>query len=246
MSGTYYIGAIVDSGSKVIESSENNNSRSGSTLVISAPVSTNLSGRVSPLSPGFGARVTISAALRKGSSTGPGMGGRIVEIQSSPNGVSAWTSRGSAYTDASGMASWSGPAPATACYYRVSFGAVAGEYLSSTVRLGRVLPKVYVQTPKAPTKMSRKKYYTVYGVLKPKHTTGSHPVRVYKWKKTSSGKWKSYGYVNARAYDSAGYTKYSRKMRLKYRGTWRLRAYAPADSGHASAWSSGYDYVKVK
>ncbi len=46
--------------------------------------------------------------------------------------------------------------------------------------------------------------------------------------------------------DYKSYTKYSAKVKLTRRGTWRLRAYHPADSGHASGWSAKYDYVRVK
>jgi len=52
--------------------------------------------------------------------------------------------------------------------------------------------------------------------------------------------------VSAKASNYSTYTKYSRSIRLPYAGKWRLRAYAPADSGHAATWSSGYDYVTVK
>ncbi len=120
------------------------------------------------------------------------------------------------------------------------------EYESTLSTAISVLPRAYVRTPIARSKMSSKKSYTVWGTLKPKHTAGTYPVRIYKWKKTSSGKWKKYGYVKAKAYNYSSYTKYSVKMRLKYKGTWRLRAYAVADAGHAAAWSSKYDYVKVK
>jgi hypothetical protein len=94
--------------------------------------------------------------------------------------------------------------------------------------------------------MRRSRYYTIYGYLKPKHTSGTYPVRIYKWKKTSSGKWKKYGYVKARARNYRSYTKYYKKLKLTSKGRWRLRAYAPADSRHAARWSSKYDYVTVK
>ena len=73
----------------------------------------------------------------------------------------------------------------------------------------------------------------------------TYPVRIYRWKKTA-GSWKSYGYARAKAANYDIYSKYTTSMRLPYRGSWRLRAYAPADSLHAAAWSSGYDYVTVK
>ncbi len=87
------------------------------------------------------------------------------------------------------------------------------------------------------------KSYSVGGYLKPRHAVGS-TVRIYRWRK-ASGKWKSYGYVKARVSNKLDYSKYSKSMKLPVAGTWRLRALAPADSGHAKTWSS-LVYVKVK
>ena len=50
----------------------------------------------------------------------------------------------------------------------------------------------------------------------------------------------------AKASDYPPYSKYKASVKLPHRGKWRLRAYAPADTLHAAAWSSGYDYVTVK
>jgi hypothetical protein len=96
--------------------------------------------------------------------------------------------------------------------------------------------------------MRRGKAATVYGYLKPHHAKGSYPVRIYKWRR-AGGKWRSSGYVKAKASDYSNgptYTKYSKSLSLSSRGKWRLRAYHPADAGHAGSWSSGYDYVTVK
>jgi len=106
-------------------------------------------------------------------------------------------------------------------------------------------PSVYVLTPVAPPRMSRTRYYPVYGTLRPRRTAGSYPVRIYR-QRYVAGAWKSYGYVTARASNYKTYTKYSRSIRLPYAGRWRLRAYAPAVSGRAAMWSSGSDYVTVK
>ncbi|PKQ16709.1 MAG: hypothetical protein CVT67_02765 [Actinobacteria bacterium HGW-Actinobacteria-7] len=124
----------------------------------------------------------------------------------------------------------------------------------------RVRPRASLGTPRAPSKMSQSRSYTVYGYLKPRHTSGSYPVRIYRWSKVTmlSGivVWIPHGYVKAKAsnYSSNGqsYTKYSAKISVPKsshplpQSTWRLRAYAPADSWHAATWSSGSDYVTVK
>ena len=123
--------------------------------------------------------------------------------------------------------------------YRARFDAVGGKLdagVSSTLALA---PKVALGTPKAPKTMKRARYYTVYGSLKPRHKSGTKPVRIYKYKKVN-GKWKSYGYVKARAYKYGSYSRYKVNMRLTSKGSWRLRAYAPADSRHAKTWSGKY------
>ena len=123
--------------------------------------------------------------------------------------------------------------------------------LSSAQRQGSVTPaqsvaaRVSLSNPVAPTYAYVKRAFTAYGYLKPRHTAGSYPARIYKYRYVS-GSWKSYGYVSAKASNFYSYTKYSRSISLPYKGRWRLRAYAPADAGHAATWSGGYDYITVK
>jgi hypothetical protein len=102
-----------------------------------------------------------------------------------------------------------------------------------------------LSTPTAPRTMSRTVYYNVYGYLKPRHTKGTYPVRIYRWRLTPAKTWKAYGFVRAKAYDYSSYTKYVARIRLSERGTWRLRAYAPEDARHAAKWS-GVRTVIVK
>lgn len=139
--------------------------------------------------------------------------------------------------------------PTTKTYYRVRYAGATG-YLPSASPSAYATPKVYVRTPIARSIMSRFRYYTVYGWLRPRHASGTYPVRIYKWKRTSGGGWRSYGYEKAKVSNPSHYSsvtsKYARSIRLPYRGKWRLRASAPADSGHAATWSSGYDYVTVR
>jgi hypothetical protein len=108
------------------------------------------------------------------------------------------------------------------------------------------LPYAKLYTPVAPSKMSRLRAYTIYGYLKPRHTSGTYPVRVYGWRLNSAGTWTGYGYERARVVKYRTYSKYSIRGRIATKGRWRFRAFAPADSKHAATWSSGYDYVTVK
>ena len=192
----------------------------------------------------YGATTKVFGYLRGGSSSGPALADETVYLQKSSNGTSGWSDVASRKTSDSGFVVF----PRSSCTGRPTTGCS----IARTPRRGgsssavRVTPRAYVRTPIAPKTMRRSRYYTVYGYLKPRHKAGTYPVRIYKWKKTSSGRWKSYGYVNAKAYNYSSYTKYLRKIKLTSRGKWRLRAYARADSAHAAAWSSGYDYVTVK
>lgn len=130
-------------------------------------------------------------------------------------------------------------------YYMVTFEGT-GAHTTNSQTSQVFATKSIVSNPTAPSTMYKGKYKTVYGYLEPKHTAGSYPVRIYKYKKVS-GKWKSYGYVNAKASTvNDSKSKYARSLCLPSTGSWRLRAYAPADSRHAATWSTGYDYVTVK
>ncbi|MBI5232422.1 MAG: hypothetical protein HY876_09695, partial [Coriobacteriales bacterium] len=116
---------------------------------------------------------------------------------------------------------------------------------SVLIQAGSALPDVTISTPSAPSSMRRTRSYSVSGYLKPRHTPGARPVRVYRWRYVNRT-WKSYGYVWAKASNYSTYTKYSCSMRLPYAGRWRVRAYHPEDSQHAGTWSRSYDYVTVK
>lgn len=119
-------------------------------------------------------------------------------------------------------------------------------WAASAQRLVTVIPRAYVSNPIAPAKMRRSRYYTIYGYLKPRHTSGSKPVRIKCYRKNSAGVYKYHHTVYAKASDYYSYSKYKARVKLPYRGRWRLRAYAPADSSHAASQSRGYDYVTVR
>lgn len=103
-----------------------------------------------------------------------------------------------------------------------------------------------VRTPVAPARVAKGSSVAVYGYLKPHHAAGTTPVRLYLWKKNAVGAWVSRGYVNATAADHSDYSKYSARVKLSSAGSWKIRAYAPADAEHLGTWSTASDYVKVK
>ncbi len=103
---------------------------------------------------------------------------------------------------------------------------------------------VRVETPNVPDSVAEDKSVSVYGYLKPHHEEDTHPVRIYKWKKTSDG-WKSYGYVSARVYDYDTYSRYRRSISFPSPGKWRIRAYHPECDTERARWSEDYSYVTV-
>lgn len=168
--------------------------------------------------------------------------GKRVLLMSSTNGSAFTPTSMAATTTANGDFSFN-VKPSSLTWYRAWFQETQ-EYGESFSTAAKVSVQASVGTPAAPATMSPTRSYTVYGYLKPRHTAGTSPVRIYRWR-LIGGTWKSYGYVNAKASNYSSYSKYAASVRLSSAGRWRLRAYH-ADTGHAAAWSSGFDYVTVK
>lgn len=126
---------------------------------------------------------------------------------------------------------------------RVTGGSSSGTATFDDARV--VCANPYVSNPIAPPAALSTRDCGVYGHLKPRRLAGSAPVRIYRYRYVQ-GRWVGYGYVPARAYDYADFTRYSAAVRLPYAGRWRLRSYSPASDSNLAAWSRGYDYVLVR
>ena len=99
--------------------------------------------------------------------------------------------------------------------------------------------------PIGPRTMPRRRATTFSGYLMPRHSPGTHPVHIYRYRYVA-GAWKYSGYSVAVVTRSASGERYLARVVLPAPGKWRLRAYAPSDDGHAAAWSRGYTSVTVK
>jgi len=190
----------------------------------------------------YGAKFEVAGALKSGST---GLVGQKIILQAAAP-KAEFKDVAQATTGVGGKFSFS-VKPAKKTNYRVRFEGfgTTGHKNSVSAWIGAT-PECYVRTPIARSTMSVDKDYTVYGYLKPKHKSGTMPVRIYKWKQTAAGKWKSEGYVKAKASNYSTYTKYSAKMKLGSKGKWRLRAFVPAGDGYAATWSKDFDHVTVK
>jgi len=133
--------------------------------------------------------------------------------------------------------------PRDMTYYRVRFAGMTDIHLPATSDYVRVLPVASVGAPSVPVVYAGKAV-VASGFLAPRHTAGSKPIRVYKYRRVS-GAWKSYGYVLATVSNTTGGSKYKATITLPNAGSWRLAAYNLADSKHAGSWSE-YTSVTVQ
>ena len=221
----------------------NNTGVSSVSVSVPAPpiTATTLTGTSGTVTTAYNGSLAVYADLKAGAAPLPG---RAVYLEYSSNGSTGWTRTTAAIAQPISGRYQTTVRRTTTLYYRFSFDgdAIHG---AATGRSIKVYPKPYLTNPYAPSYAHRSRAFTTYGYLKPGHSSGTYPVRIYKYRYVS-GAWKSYGFTTAKASNYSGYTKYIKALSLPYVGKWRLRAYAPADSGHAAAWSSGYDYVTVK
>jgi len=205
-------------------------------------VPTYLSASVSSTRPKYGASVVVSGALRHSTSTGSALGGRPVYLQSSTDGKQ-WNPVATLVTTADGRVSRT-LQPHSRTYYRLRYWGQNRQYVASVSPAVSVLPAPTLSKPSAPATASSRTAIKVKGTLAPRHSAGTAPVRVYRYR-LRKGKWRSYGYVKVKVTDSVAGSNYLTKLRLAYKGKWRVRAYHPADSRHQAAWSP-YTFITVK
>ncbi len=205
------------------------------TLAISAPATVN-----------YGAVATVSGVLKK--ATGAPLSGQPVKVQTSTNGIT-WTTYKTLTTSKMGTYSTATTALYSKRYLRTVFAGTA-ELSSQTSATKIVTPRVSVTNPIAPAGMTRGRSYSISGYIRPKHKAGTIPVQVkcYRKERQTNGtyKWVLRKVASTKVSNYSTYSKYRGSVSLASRGSWRLRAYAPADSAHAASWSTGYDYVTVR
>jgi hypothetical protein len=187
--------------------------------------------------PAYGAPVTLTAQL-----TWP-YGGAALQygtVVFERLYGSTWYAVGSAITDYYGNARLSvRPYAYGRTSYRARF-AGEGPWKASNSPVTVVTPKSYLPAPVAPTSAYRGRAFLVTGTLKPLHTAGTYPVRVYKFRYVS-GRWVSYGYSSAKV---DRYGRYVVALRLPYRGKWMLKAYH-SDTLHYATYS-GPDTIYIR
>jgi len=178
---------------------------------------------------------TVSGALKK--TSGAAVPGAMVKVEAWPVGAGAWSVVGQGTTLSSGSYSVA-VSPKKQTSYRVVFAGEGGEYLTAMSPTRKVTPKAYLTKPSAPSSIRKGRYFTSAGALRPRHTTGAKTVRIKAYRKIGGTYryYKSYYAVNK--YYSSWTTTYSKRIRLPYRGRWKLVATVEGDSLHATTSSS--------
>ncbi len=158
----------------------------------------------------------------------------VAEVAADSNGVYSFTVKPSVRTR----------------YQVLSVGTTAG-YVAGRSAIQTVHPRVYLGTPRvSATRKYRNRTFSVWGYLRPKHTSGAKTIKIrcYHKEKQKNG---SYKYVwrktvYAKNYSYTAYTtRYKTALSLRYRGRWRLNAYMPDDGYHRGTTSSRR-YITVR
>lgn len=218
-------------------------------FTVTAPVITEVSttlgiSAVTPVT--YGGATTVRVTLKDAGGT-PLAVSRSVRIEYRASSTAAWSLAGT--VTGSGTLSLSRKPPYKTTYYRATFaGDAAGanpRYLSSTSSVVAVSRRAYLTTPVTPSRAYRNRAFTVYGYLRPRHTTGTYPVTLYCYR-IESGRMVLRKRIKAKAlYYNSSTTKYSVAVSLPYAGSWRIKAYHPADTVHVATYT-GYRSLTVK
>lgn len=138
-------------------------------------------------------------------------------------------------------------APKSLTSYKAVFQGDADHMSSGFSAVSRIHPRVKLARTTSWGTLYRDKAYYAKGFIEPYHSTGnSNKVKIRAYKRGSDGKFRYSKSFTARyIYYSRSKTKYSAKIALPSRGTWKLVAYHSTDSGNYKTYGSA-DYVIVK
>ncbi len=207
------------------------------TQAISSLRPTHIGAAATPSAPAYGRPSILSARVLD--LAGAPISGRRVVISSSYDRA-RWTVMREV---------WTTTYPATLrvvrtnkTYYWLRF-ASDDEYVGSSATLV-VYPRVYLSGPRTPSIVTRGRYFTLWGVLKPRHRRGAWIVRLYGYR-LERGRWVLRKRDSAVNVNYSTYTKYVQRLKLPYPGRWRIRALHPRDSYHYTTYS-GYRYLYVR
>lgn len=236
------------SGSRMVYMSNGRPGITGQDLYLTSTVDPKLTAST-PSTVAYDTGTNVIAVLKD--AAGSPLIGKSVTVQVSPD-KKVWQSGGTATTNIEGRCSVLSPGITSRCYIRVRFAGDA-DFRSAVSVSVLVKPQVdFVDAPAlSTTTLESGTRYAVSGEFEPKHATASTQVRVkvYRYLKRSDGVW-AYVYQKTFATETANdagpvYSTYNGHVHLHTKGSWRIRAYHPADTGNAATYSD-YRYVTVE
>ncbi len=258
--GTYYLGAIADADGALLELDEADNSAVGSPVTVSLPsndafVSAVLLGGVAGTR---SAQLTWGATKETGEpkhAGNPGGASIWYKWKAPSTGITTVDLYGSDFDTVLGI--YKGTSVSTLT--RVTSNDDVGARLQSRVRFTAIKGTTYyfavdgfgtargsarvkwthqaqyVGTPKTPRRVTRKRAFTAYGYLKPRHRAGTYAVTLRCYR-LESGRWKLRKTVRAKVSNYSSYSRYAVRTSLPYKGRWLLRS-VHGDGDHAVTWS---------
>lgn len=174
--------------------------------------------------------------------------GQVVTLQRKPYGATSWSNVATASVDASGNYGFTSK-PTVATYYRTYFANEGLDYLPVYSRSVLVKPGVSLTLPSSPSVVRRGAVFTTGGFLKPRHSAGSHNVRVYaqRYERQRNG---TYKWVTRRTFTTtnsnySSYSRYTARVSLPYAGRWRFISIYATTSKYAYTKTS-YRYFTVR
>jgi hypothetical protein len=189
----------------------------------------------------YGASTSVTGTLVDEASAP--ISGRTLTLQSATSATAtSWANVASASSDASGVHAFS-VSPTHTTYYRVRF---AGDtsYTNALSSVVSVAVQVYLSTPTCSATVHVKKSTAFAGYLKPQHAAGAKSVKL-QFYRLVSGNWVYVKTVAATNSAHSTYTRYAASTSLGSKGSWRVRAYHPADATNAATYSA-WKTFKVK
>ena len=181
----------------------------------------------------YGASKTVTGTLVDEASAP--LSGRTLTLQSAASKTAAtWVDVTTATTDTNGAHAFS-VSPTQTTYYRVRFAGDT-DYADAVSSVVSVAVQVYLSTPTRSSTVHVNKSTTFAGYLKPHHTAGAKSVQLQFYRHVS-GKWVHVKTVKATNADHSTYTRYAASTPLGSKGSWRVRAYYPADAKNAATYS---------
>lgn len=188
----------------------------------------------------YGGTATLTARLLDSLGNPTVLGVRTIALDTSTDSGKTWKSWKTVTTAADGSVMFPTSGLTRTTYFRARFLG-EGEYRASS-GVTSVAAKVALSVPSCGySTIRRARYYTYTGTLRPRHTSGTKPVKLY-FERYASGKWTvkktAYAVVSNATVSGVSGSKYSVKLALPYTGKWRVRAYHLGDSTNASTYSN--------